>query len=445
MSEKGDDESYEQLYTLPYVSIDNNTCKNQNDWDHVADHYSNIPNKENFKTIIINFGTPGSGKSTSSNIVKRFASGYFGRIHEWENISHDDYVLKDDRYREGLNELLLKRTRRTKREARENLEQTYNEIRKGIHELDDTPVLIEDLWNNEHFWDDRDDDEFSSDELIYNGTRILVYDKIIKAINEGKNIIYEALGNKLTTIMKIFETVKKYKCSNETDRYFIILTYNSINVEENKKRLNDRWRTGLETLNAINKEGKEDIPDSVYDKLPKPWLYNDDTTLNKLNTEILNTLNHIVENCYDSINTDGKCSGIGPDILVIFDKNKKDIIDEPISYTIPLSERGTVLHRWKNVKRRGHFNIVKKEGDALKTFMATLINDIAGYKTKKRKNKKVKQQTKKHNIKQKNKTANKKANKKSKTAKKAKQQTKKAKPQTKKSTTSNKKSKTQKP
>ena len=65
----------EKQNNLPYISIEDN-CEYQKNWNHVEKYYQNIPRDDNFRTIIINFGTPGSGKSYSTNIVKRFVTGY---------------------------------------------------------------------------------------------------------------------------------------------------------------------------------------------------------------------------------------------------------------------------------------------------------------------------------------------------------------------------------
>ena len=365
----------EKQNNLPYIAIEDN-CEYQKNWNHVEKYYQNIPRDDNFRTIIINFGTPGSGKSYSTNIVKRFVTGYFGKIHEWENISHDDYVLNDYRYKDGLNELVLKGSKRKKKESRDNLEKIYNEIRKGIENCDIVNTFLYDLWTNESFWSERDDDDFKEEEIINNGTQILVYDKLIKSIKEGKNIIYEALGNKLGTVMNIFETIKKYNCDDNTHRYFIILTYNSIDVKTNKNILNTRWGTALKSLETQVEEKNS------HDELPKPWLYNDDITLEKLNSEILDTINNIITQCYDVDDATGICNGIGPDILVVFDKDKNyKRSNEPVSYSIPLSDRGTILYRWKNIKRKGQFNIFRKTGKTLTKFLSSKLSN-AGYKTK---------------------------------------------------------------
>ena len=350
---------------VPYVDIDEEPCGTQSDWKHVESHYKNIPKNDNFKTIIINFGTPGSGKSQSTELVKRFATGYFGAIRGWENISHDDYIIKDDRYTTALKDPFV-----GNKKKRIELGNICDKIRKGIGG-DSTDEFIKELWEN----DRGKGDEFTGDNIINHGTQILVYDKLINSIKDGKNIIYEAMGNKSDTIINMFETIKKYKCEDNADRYFIILTYNSINPVENKKILNDRWRTGIQTINSF--KDIKDIPESLYYTLPKPWLYNDDEKLNGLNYEILSNINNIIEKCYNIKNAGGECNGIGPDILVVFDKNKKKHNGKPTSYTIPLSERGTILHKWKRVKRLGQFNIVKKEGKLLKTLITTLNKTAA--------------------------------------------------------------------
>ena len=194
---------------------------------------------------------------------------------------------------------------------------------------------------------------------------IVVYKKLTQSVKDGRNIVYEATGKSFDTIKQIIKLASN-SCSINRYNYIIMCIVNIIDKEDNQERVKARFKTALgrykdnkanpaprlplQTLDAIDADQNilkkniiELIEQCTCEKKEK-WqekMEMDAKTGKMVGTGDFVTKNVKVQKKY------GQCSGVGIDLLMLFDqqyidlrKVSKDVYPSAI---IPLSTRAVYL------------------------------------------------------------------------------------------------------
>ena len=133
---------------IPYIQPEKE-CENQLNWNDIIGE--KILNKKDWRFFIITTGSPASGKSSSYEDVKKYASRLIRQREkkDWVSISHDAYVEKTKEYDTIVKKYNTKKTRAKKKEIRDILEKTYNKTRKGRATSLNSQKFINNLWKSE--------------------------------------------------------------------------------------------------------------------------------------------------------------------------------------------------------------------------------------------------------------------------------------------------------
>ena len=386
MSEKkGPDNECEKFFVFP-----DNECDTQTNWEDIND--TGALKASEWRFLVLNLGAPGAGKSSSIEEIKKYTRTILPsskRRNLWTTLNHDTFVANDLRYGEAIEEYesINKRLRKEKKAARDSILHQYNIIRKGTEDESTSNKFISDLWNGIVNFDPS---TRKGIEYINSfGTRILLYKSLIESVIAGKDIIYEAKGSKWETILNIFNLIKRHNCKAKSLRYLVIVSYNDTTSTHTMQNIGVRWQQSLEHYRSIRSKSRVTTPDNF--ELPKPWNLGD----KKQNLEdIQNIKNKIQElsTCYNEETGRGDGIGIGPDILVLFDKTKKS--KDP--FIIPLSVRGTILYYRVRLRTTSMYRASLKMG---KSAISSIHSKAMG----RTKRKKTKYQTrKKHTTQEKN-------------------------------------------
>jgi hypothetical protein len=356
-----------------YISPDGD-CTIQTDWEDIQD--TGVLKQSEWRFLVLNLGPPGAGKSSSIEEIKKYTRTLLPsskRRNLWTTLNHDVFVSNDPRYNEAIEqyESVNKRLRKDKKEARDNILNEYNMIRTGRENKQASDKFITDLWNGVIDFDPNSKEGL--DYVVQFGTRILLYKSLINAIIDNKDIIYEAKGSKWTTILNIFNMIQRHNCSPKSPKYIIIVSYNDTTSAHTMQNISVRWQQSLEQYRSI-KTGKETTNSPDFE-LPKPWNLGDKKQNLEDITNIKNKMQQL-STCYNEDNGKGEGVGIGPDILVIFDKTKK--IKSP--FIIPLSVRGTILYYRVRLKTKSMHRASLKLG---KMAISSLYKRARGEKNKK--------------------------------------------------------------
>ena len=401
----------EESKDIPYI-IPDVECDNQLNWEDIIG-LKNLK-KNNWRFFIITTGAPGTGKSTSTESLKYYAGNITRQRDkkDWVSISHDAYVEKTKEYDKIVKKYKTKKTRATKKEMRDILEKTYNKTRKGRATSLNSQKFINNLWKSE-----QNLSEINEIAVKDFGTRILAYKDIIEGVKNKKNIIYETTGEKWDTVLNTFKHIEKSHCNKGSPRYIVLLSYNFINIKKNIKNLIVRWQKTLESyknikspsekhtfkskkskpkplLSPINEddeddedneddEDDEDNEDDNQDHIgeskkagnekPRNWIgLERERRLKNISIKVRENILKLFSNCYDKSGR-GKCEGIGPDILFIFNRTDKFDI-KPI--IVPLTVRGTILNTWSREKRLGKTMNNLRDGQQALEFLKSGIKDL---------------------------------------------------------------------
>ena len=386
---------------IPYIQPEKE-CENQLNWNDIIGE--KILNKKDWRFFIITTGSPASGKSSSYEDVKKYASRLIRQREkkDWVSISHDAYVEKTKEYDTIVKKYNTKKTRAKKKEMRDILEKTYNKTRKGRATSLNSQKFINNLWKSEANLSE-------INEIAVNdfGTRILAYKDIIAGVKSKKNIIYETTGEKWETVLNTFKQIEKSHCSKkDSPRYIVLLSYNFINIKKNIQNLIVRWQQSVESyrkikpevkkysfkskksklkplLSPIFEESEEEEEEGKYhvseskkagNEKPRNWIgLERERRLKNITIKVRENVSKLVTNCYDEKSSKGLCQGIGPDIIFIFNRSEKFDITPII---LPLTERGTILNTWSREKSFGQTKKNLKDGRKALEFLKSKIKNL---------------------------------------------------------------------
>jgi hypothetical protein len=202
-------------------------------------------------------------------------------------------------------------------------------------------------------------------EEVFNAD-IVVYKKLTQAVKDGRNIVYESTGESFDTIKEIIKLASK-ACSSSRYNYIIMGVVNIIDKKSNIERIQTRFKSDLKKFKENANENpapqspslSEDLIEVKQDKIKQNiiQLINYCTcktkTIWQANPDIGKTTNEddiFGQKEVTTYQKYGDCSGVGIDLLMLFDQQNVDLRDEDESKknvypsaVIPLSTRSRYL------------------------------------------------------------------------------------------------------
>ena len=238
-------------------------------------------------------------------------------------------------------------------------------------------------------------------EEVFNAD-IVVYKKLTQAVNNGRNIVYESTGVSFDTIKEIIKLASK-ACSSSRYNYIIMGVVNIIDKKSNIERIKTRFKSDLKKFKENTNENPAPQSPSLSEDLieEKQGIIKQNIiqliehctcktkTIWQAKQDIGKTTNEsdiFAEKAVTTYQKYGDCSGVGIDLLMLFDQQNVDLRDEDESKenvypsaVIPLSTRSRYL---LPLTRTGEGAIVfsaneKKKARALLVDICTTISQPA--------------------------------------------------------------------
>jgi hypothetical protein len=351
--------------------------------------------KSKYRFIILALGNTGSGKTGTINYMKgyakmlnpqniRSAKNTFGNA--WLNVSHDEIVTQNPDYKTCVNEAIVKwrdagtdplsgtkdmgvcynRFRRGQKETDTKIRRDYgfgsDTKRNSLSKVKMLPGLSKEerkiKWRDNKFTQTMHDHEFDKyitpnlpkhahPESVFNAD-IVVYRGLVRAINEGRNIIYESTGKSFETIKNIIRKASN-SCARGKFNYIILCSVNIIGVEKNKRNIVERF---THNLSKYTEDKTNPAP-----RLPPVDNLSADQQL------IIGNVAQLIQDCTcvttpaaprqptnggkgTIIAKYGQCDGVGIDLLMLFNAEKADwrkVVKGIYPTIIPLSIRSQYL------------------------------------------------------------------------------------------------------
>jgi len=346
-------------------------------------------NKSKYRFIILALGNTGSGKTGTINYMKRYAKmlnpqnirsakNKFGNA--WLNVSHDEIVTQNPNYKACVDKAIVK----WRADGTDPLSGTkemgdcYNMFRRGKNATEirrdygfgsdkkrsalSKVKMLQGLSPEERrvklrdnkFTETMHDHEFDKyitpnlpkharPESVFNAD-IVVYRGLVKAINEGRNIIYESTGKSFNTIKRIIEKASN-SCAQGKFNYIILCSVNIIGSEKNERNIVERF---THTLVKYTEDKTNPAP-----RLPPVDNLSADQQL------IIGNVAQLIHDCTCVTNLAmrrgsnetviakyGQCEGVGIDLLMLFNAEKADwrkVVEGIYPTIIPLSIRSQYL------------------------------------------------------------------------------------------------------
>lgn len=191
------------------------------------------------------------------------------------------------------------------------------------------------------------------------GGAATTYKNLRAAINDGKNIEYEALGTSFKTIRKIFDVIISSTNNCKKYTYIVIAVLNICSIKESYKRQLCRFFEHASSFVNVLQQGHSWnwSRSLVYPRAglwetrdinntPAPLLGLGKRSLKTKNENLSNTILQLIQICNQVMPNNlqkynGKCTGFGIDVLLLAN-NKLDGLDSIIA-TLPLSLRSSRL------------------------------------------------------------------------------------------------------